>query len=138
MKKTALSIITVLAVAALSVSAYPPPEDDEISIRELKNRLREFDGKVVEVEVTYVYDINPSSRGKYSVYCNLHKDGHYDGDGTRITFTNDKDGDALEFFEDLFRRRHSGSRASFYVLVEGKKITAIGEKYKKSKGSYRW
>ena len=139
--KKLLSIITVLSITTLSASAYPPPEKDDMTLAELDKRILEFDGKVVEIEITYAWDINQSSRGKYSVHCDFIEGGNYlnyGGAGTQIYFTNDKDGDALKFFEELVQRRWSGSRSSFYVLVEGKKVTAIGEKYKKSKGAYSW
>jgi hypothetical protein len=138
MKKLFLPIITILAVAALSVSAYPPPEKDDMTLTELEKRIFEFDGKVVEVEITYAYDIEPKSPGNFSVWCSYDEGGRWDGSGRTIYFSNDKDGKVLEFFEELVASRWSGGRKSLYVLVEGKTLTAIGEKYKKSKGSYSW
>jgi len=137
--RTALSIITVFAVAALSVSAYPPPEDDEMTLVQLSDRMIEFKGKVVEVEVRYVKNIERETPEKYSVECSYNQEqGGKRYVTETIYFFADEDGEALEFFEDLVERGYSGSRKPFYVLVEGRTLTAIGRKYKKSKGSYSW
>jgi len=139
MKKTALSIITVLAVAALSVSAYPPPEKDKLTLAELQKRKFEFDGKIIEIEVTSCRSIQQTGPGKYSAYCRFYNSQDRESAYETIYFLKDEDGDALEFFEELDEKSSFGvGRVSFYVLVEKGNLTALGEKYRKSKGTYRW
>ena len=61
MKKRILPLIAFLFIAALSASALPPPEDDEIRLDELEEHLADLDGKIVEVEFAYARSVTQSS-----------------------------------------------------------------------------
>jgi hypothetical protein len=137
MKKLILTAIALFSIAALSASAYPPPEKDEITIAELESKLFQYDGKVVEVQVTYGHNMQQFSSTKSRIYCYFYTGagGALEG-GRLVTFTPDED--AVEFFEDLSKKDYGAGRTSFYVYVDGTSVIAIGEKWKKSKGTYSW
>ena len=139
MKNIILITTAILSIAALPVSAYPPPEKDKLTLAELKKRKFEFDGKIIEIEVTSCSSIQQTGPGKYSSYCLFSSSQDRESAYETIYFLKDEDGDALEFFEELDEKSSFGvGRVSFYVLVEKGNLTALGEKYRKSKGTYRW
>jgi len=138
MKKPFLLIIIFFSIASLSVADYPPPEKGDIDLRELQKQIFDFDGKVVEIELTGASGIKKTGRDKYSVSVRFTNRQDHEYTDATIYFIKDEDGDALEFFEKLAELSWGGTRQSVYVLVEGKTLTAIGEKYRKSKGTYRW
>jgi len=137
MNKRILPIIALLSIAALSASALPPPEKDELSLAEIKLQLYDLDGKIVEMEYSYAKYIKKESSGEYSVYCKTHTNTSFSG--KKIYFSGEE---ALDYFEDVAKKREDPFNTtlteSVYVLVEGTKLIAVGERFKKSKGIYTW
>jgi len=136
MKKWTLPLIALLSIAALSASALPPPEKGDMTLSELEQNLFDLDGKIVEVEVTRAYGLEQSSAGKYKVYCSYEDGGSYSGNGATFYFS--KNEDAIEFFQDLVKKGYGSGKTSFFVQVNGETYTAVGKKFKKSKGIYTW
>jgi hypothetical protein len=62
MKKLILTAIALLSIAALSASAYPPPEKDEVTIDKISSQVFNLDGKVIELEFGYVGSIRRVAR----------------------------------------------------------------------------
>jgi len=141
MKKRILPIIALLSIAALSATALPPPEKDEISVDKIDMQLHDLDGKIVEMEFSYVTSIKQKDSGTYTAYCKRWTDnnGYATSSGKTVHFSGEE---ALDYFEDLAKKSedpwNSSLSESIYVLVEGKKLTAVGERFKKSKGIYTW
>jgi hypothetical protein len=138
MKKLILPLIVFLSVIALSAVAYPPPEKDDMTIAELVAKIFAFDGKVVEIEVSYASNVKQISADECRAYCYFYSPNNTEPDGGQsVTFPAGED--VMEFLEDLSTGDYwNGNTSSFYVYVDGKKLIAIGEKYKKSKGTYSW
>jgi len=133
--KTNWLIIILLSIAALSASALPPPEKEEMLLTELEQKMFDFDGKIIEIEVTYATSLEQKSSTEYRAYCYCYTGSGYAG-GASVYFS--KDDDAMEFFQELIKRSYGSGLTSFYVQVDGEKFIAVGEKFKKSKGIYTW
>lgn len=134
MNKLILPVIALFSIGALSASAYPPPEKDEVTVGEMESSLFDLNGKVVKVEVTRASGMRPMSSGKYRAYCSYRNNVTEEYAGREIFF----DEEGKKFFEGLLHKSRSAGADSFYALIEDGKVIPIGERYKKSKGIYSW
>jgi hypothetical protein len=69
----------------------------------------------------------------------LDRGGIYTSHSEWVDFSGEE---ALEYFQDLAEKQvsigNTSMGESIFVLVDGRKLIALGEKYKKSKGTYSW
>ncbi|MBL7011745.1 MAG: hypothetical protein ISR85_02300 [Kiritimatiellales bacterium] len=141
MKKITLSVIALLSLATLSASAFPPPEKDEIPVDEIKELLRDLNGKVVEMEFAYAQTLSNVGSGNYTIFCGRFEDRGGASFISKMTvhFSGEE---ALEYFKDLSEQDVApftfSLGESVYVLVDGNRLRALGTRYKKSKGTYSW
>ncbi len=135
MKKSLLFTAIISTLIIMQVDAYPPPERREMTLVELESKIYDLDGKAVEIEISSVHNFEQTGAGKYEAYCN-YWDGRTWG-GRRIYFSGEE---AKEFLEDMVKKGTwgRGSTESLYVLVDGKKLRALGTRYRKSKNEYSW
>ena len=128
----ALAGLTAL-IATAPASAYPPPEKDEMRVDELNSQIFDLDGKVVELTANDFESFRQIGKGEYSTYCSCYKGFNHLG-GVSVHFSGEE---AKKFFKELVEK-DMDSNKEVYVFVENKKITAIGHRFKKSKGIYSW
>ncbi len=143
MKKRILTTIALLSIAALSAGALPPPEKDEVSIIDLKTKSFNLDGKIVEVEFTYLHNFEQIDQGQYTACVHYYK-GRASATGEQFLIPEE----GKEFFEEMATKGYGSSTKTVYILVHrekplraGKrtfKYEVIGKKYRKSKGIYIW
>lgn len=134
MKKQTLIIIALLYIAALSASALPSPGKDEMTIKELAINRSGLEGKVVETEITGAYSLE-GSEGKYQVFCVYYKGTGpgYNGESVNVGE------EGKEFFEELIKQGvWKTNTKTIYIFIENGKFEALGTRFKKSKGAYRW
>jgi len=146
MKKRILTTIALLSITALSASALPPPEKDEMTIAELQTQLFSLDGKIIETEITSVSSFEQIAPGKYRAYCYYYKGGGSVSSGESVLIPEE----GKEFFEELAKKDFfNGGSKTVYLLVHSEKpirvkgsysykLEAVGERYRKSKGTYKW
>ena len=149
MKKKSIRIFLLsFILLALQGVAAPAPEKNDITMTDLMTRLYDFDGKVVEVEVTRASSFDQIGKGKYSAYMYYYKGiGSYNGEYVLIP-----EG-GKELIAELADRDYGQySTETIYMLVHCEepiriksgdhtrtfKLEALGTKYKKSKGVYSW
>lgn len=141
MKKRILSVIALLFLAVFSASAYPPPEKDELRLNEFIDQQGVLDGKVVEVDFEFAQHLKSEGSDNYSVVCSVWTlNGNVSFESAMTVYFSGEE--AKDFFEDVAKKRidfESGSASeNIFVLVDGRKLIALGEKYRKSKGIYKW
>jgi hypothetical protein len=139
--------LTIISLAGQSLSA-PPPEKKELTITELAGQLYDFDGKVIEVEVTRGYGLDQIAKGKYTVYLYYRKAyGSSNGEKVLIPV------EGKEFIDELCARKYGqDSTETIYIYIHSEdpirvesgdythsfKLEALGTRYRKSKGTYSW
>ena len=144
MKKRILTTIALLSIAALSAGALPPPEKDDMTIGELTQQIFNLDGKVIETKINSVSSFEQINENQYRAYCYYYT-GNSSLSGELVLIP--KEG--KELFEKMAKRGFRGSTETVYLLVHSKKpvwvkgsysykLEAVGEKYRKSKGTYLW
>ena len=144
MKKRILTTIALLSMATLSANALPPPEKDDMTIGELTQNLFNLDGKVIETKINYVSSFEQINENQHRAHCYYYTRGvSLSGESVLIP----KEGQ--ELFEEMAKKGIRGSTETVYLLVHSKKpvrvkrshsykLEAVGEKYSKSKGVYKW
>ncbi len=144
MKKRILTTIALLSIAALSANALPPPEKDDMTMGELTQQIFNLDGKVIETKINAVFSFEQINETQYRAYCRYYT-GNSSLSGEYVLIP--KEG--KELFEKMAARGSRGSTETVYFLVHSKKpvwvkgsysykLEAVGEKYRKSKGTYLW
>jgi hypothetical protein len=137
MKKTAVILLGTVIALAWTVRAedLPAPEKKEVTVTDLQSQMIDYDGKVVEMEFTYVSSLDQIQQGLYSIFCGYYRSGY--GYTSCIVYF---DEDGKEFFSKL-AKQSSGYVNTFtetvYVQVKDKKLYAVGARYRKGKG-YQW
>ena len=140
MKKYILSIIVISLLSALPLAAQvpeelPPPEKDELTLSELLAQKFSLAGKVVETTVTHLHGFDAQRNGYYRATFHHHEGGHTDTPFVMVYVPEE----GKEFGDDLFRGGMGGGSEDVYVYIaENGDFYAVGLKYKKSKGTYRW
>jgi hypothetical protein len=137
MKKTAVILLGTVMALAWTVRAedLPAPEKKEVTVTDLQSQMIDYDGKVVEMEFTYISSLNQVGQGLYRVSC-----GYYHDSASFGTCSVYFDEDGKEFFSKLAKQ---GSNyvdtftETVYVQVRDKKLYAVGTRYRKGKG-YQW
>ena len=138
MNKRILPIIALLSITALSATALPPAEREELTLTELSAKKLALDGKIIQTEITGARSFTQVAEGKYSVYCVYYSGGSVLNSGGESIFF---DEGGKEFFQELSKKDYWGSseqKIYVYVLVEKKKLTAVGTSFKRSKKAYSW
>ena len=133
MKKRILATIALLSIAALSASALPPPEKDDMTLGELLANVFSLEGKVIETAVTHALSFEQTKSGKYRAFIHHHHGSSLSSEWVYIPE------EGKEFFEELSEKSSRNGSTELYLLV-GKKgrLEAVGERYRKSKGIYTW
>jgi len=137
-------LIIALVVAAVSASALPPPEKDEINIAKLGTLLFNLDGEIIEVEITSVNSIEQVAPGKYKASCFYYKGTTFPS-GEEVLFPEGR----KDFFNEIAEKGfYNSSSETVYLLVHSEtpvkikgadsyKLEAVGARFKKSKGTFR-
>jgi len=135
MRKIILPLIALLSIAALSASALPPPEKDEMTISELAANKFSMEGKIIETEITNASNFEQTAPGKYRAWCYYYK-GIGIGSSEMVYIPEE----GKEFFKELAEKDTlgGGSTETVYLQVKDGKFTAVGTRFKKSKGIYTW
>jgi len=129
------TMLVALFLAASSL-ALPPPEKDELTLTELATQRFDLDGKIIETEITGAYSFTQVAKGKYKAYCVYYSGGTHLSSGGESVFFGE---DGKEFFQKMSEKDYwSGGKKKIYVLIEKKKLTVVGTRFKKSKGTYSW
>jgi hypothetical protein len=138
MKKTAVILLGTVIALAWTVRAedLPAPEKKKVTVADLQSQLVDYDGKVVEMEFTYISSLEQVEQGLYSVICAYYRSGdtYWSCD---VYFGED----GKEFFSKLAKQGSSGYLNAFtetvYVQIKDEEIHAVGSRYRKGKG-YLW
>jgi trehalose utilization protein len=137
MKKIAVILLGTVMALAWTVRAedLPAPEKKKVTVTDLQAQLIDYDGKVVEMEFTYIDSLDQVEQGLYNVFCGYYRSG-YSLRSCVVYFGED----GKEFFSKL-AKQSSGYLNTFtetvYVQINDKKLYAVGTRYRKGKG-YQW
>jgi hypothetical protein len=137
MKKTAIILLGTVIALAWTVRAedLPAPEKKKVTVSDLQAQLFDYDGKVVEMEFTYISSLEQVEQGLYSIFCGYYRSG-YSSRSCIVYF----DEDGKEFFSKLAKQSSGYANAfteTVYVQIKNKEIYAVGTRYRKGKG-YQW
>ena len=134
MNRLVLTATALLSIVAFSASAYPPPEKNDMELNEILMNQINLTGKIIETRISYIEDIRQQKGGGYRAQVWLDV-GYTTMHSAWVNFP----ADAKDFIDELATKSWGSSKTELYILVKkGGTLEAVGEKYKKSKGTYSW